>query len=199
MRILRPLCIVMTLLLAGCAGSSPSSAESDSSGFWSDLLTFRWFTSAPEVTESGPGDITAETSMQDKEVINKGLNRRYTLLKGMRSEQGRMMTFWQGRIKGQTQLMIQGDKTVQRIEITDPGVKTEGGVHTGVLFSEIYDKAFGNCQKSSGPEIKTIACQAPDSQHISYLFSGEWHGPEALIPPDDVLEKWTLTKIIWQR
>ncbi|MDI5533762.1 DUF1131 family protein, partial [Salmonella enterica subsp. enterica serovar Montevideo] len=29
--------------------------------------------------------------------------------------------------------------------------------------------------------------------------SGEWSGPEGLMPPDDILKNWDVRKIIWRR
>ncbi|EBE3493299.1 DUF1131 family protein, partial [Salmonella enterica] len=45
----------------------------------------------------------------------------------------------------------------------------------------------------------SVECKAEGSQHISYVFSGEWSGPEGLMPPDDVLKNWDVRKIIWRR
>ncbi|MFA2251935.1 DUF1131 family protein, partial [Escherichia coli] len=30
-------------------------------------------------------------------------------------------------------------------------------------------------------------------------FSGEWSGPEGLMPSDDTLKNWKVSKIIWRR
>ncbi|HCC09731.1 MAG TPA: DUF1131 domain-containing protein, partial [Atlantibacter hermannii] len=36
-------------------------------------------------------------------------------------------------------------------------------------------------------------------QHITYVFTGEWRGPEGLMPSDDALKNWKLSKIVWRR
>ncbi|WP_368918656.1 DUF1131 family protein, partial [Citrobacter sp. FDAARGOS_156] len=33
----------------------------------------------------------------------------------------------------------------------------------------------------------------------SYIFSGEWSGPEDIMPSDDTLKAWKVSKIIWRR
>ncbi|MDU3158053.1 MAG: DUF1131 family protein, partial [Hafnia alvei] len=30
-----------------------------------------------------------------------------------------------------------------------------------------------------------------------YVFSGEWSGPEGLMPSDDTLKNWKITQIVW--
>ena len=41
--------------------------------------------------------------------------------------------------------------------------------------------------------------KAEGSQHISYQFSGEWSGHGGLMPSDDTLKNWKVSKIIWRR
>ncbi|VFS78927.1 RpoE-regulated lipoprotein [Raoultella planticola] len=43
-----------------------------------------------------------------------------------------------------------------------------------------------------------VECQADGSQHISYAFTGHWNGPEELMPSDDTLKNWKVSKIIWR-
>lgn len=66
-------------------------------------------------------------------------------------------------------------------------------------FSDLYSKAFGNCQKADSDDNRAVECKAEGSQHISYQFSGEWSGPEGLMPSDDTLKNWKVSKIIWRR
>ena len=44
-----------------------------------------------------------------------------------------------------------------------------------------------------------VECQAEGSQHISYAFTGHWSGPDELMPSDDTLKNWKVSKIIWRR
>lgn len=63
------------------------------------------------------------------------------------------------------------------------------GGKIGTPFSDLYSKAFGHCEPVSSDSHTSVECKAEGSQHISYVFSGEWSGPEGLMPPDDVLKK----------
>lgn len=206
MKTYRPALLLAALMLAGCAGSSsqPDSASSSTwwnpvSWSWSSLSPTHWFGSSLSVTEQGLGDITSSTLMQ-QDVLNDGLKGNYHLRQGMRTADGTIVHFWQGVDSNkQVKVELSGQTTVERIDILDSDVSTASGVKFGTAFSDLYSKAYGVCQKGSGADHASVECKAPGSQHISYLFSGDWNGPESLMPSDDTLKKWTLSKIIWRR
>lgn len=97
-------------------------------------------------------------------------------------------------------MVINGDQgTINRIDVLDSDIPADTGVKIGTPFSDLYSKAFGNCQKADGDDNRAVECKAEGSQHISYQFSGEWSGPEGLMPSDDTLKNWKVSKIIWRR
>ena len=97
-------------------------------------------------------------------------------------------------------LTINGESgTISRIDVRDSNIKAASGVKIGTPFSDIYSKAFGNCQKGSNDNGAVVECKAEGSQHISYAFTGNWSGPEELMPSDDTLKNWKVSKIIWRR
>lgn len=49
----------------------------------------------------------------------------------------------------------------------------------GTPFSELYSKAFGNCEKGASDNGAVVECKAAGSQHISYAFTGHWSGGRA--------------------
>ncbi|RWR00845.1 RpoE-regulated lipoprotein [[Pantoea] beijingensis] len=204
MKFVRPAMIIAALLLAGCA-SSGSQTQSDSSWWnpfskisWSSLSPLNWFGSSLEVTEQGVGDVNGSTTMSES-VLNDALSGKYKLRQGMRSSNGGVVSFWQALEDGKVKLLINGNATVSRVEVMDVAIATQDGTKIGSKFSEHFDKAFGACEKAPGLDSSEIECKAPNSQHIHYVYSGEWHGPEGLMPPDDTLKNWTLSKIIWRR
>ncbi|MEM6161796.1 RpoE-regulated lipoprotein [Erwinia sp. P6884] len=204
MKTVRPALIAAALLLTGCA-SSGSAPEPDSGVTWWNPLTYswsslsplRWFDASLTVTESGVGDVNGSTAM-NLEAVSNGLKGEYRLRKGMRGQNGEVVSFFQAMNDGQVKMEITGDATVSRIDVMDDQVEADGN-KIGTAFSELYSKAYGACRKGTGSDSEGLECKAPGSQHISYLFSGEWHGPEGLIPPDDTLKSWTISKIIWRR
>lgn len=206
MKRLSPAIAIATVLLAGCAGSTSQTESASSSTWWnpvswswSSLAPWHWFGSSLQVSEQGVGDINGSTPMQ-QEALESGLKGNYQLRQGMRTSNGNIVHFWQAvDADKKVKLELTGDNSVNRIDITDSKIATASGVKLGMPFSDLYSKAFNVCHKGEGADSASVECKAPDSQHISYVFSGDWHGPEGLIPSDETLKSWTLSKIIWRR
>lgn len=206
MNIIRPALLAGCVLLAGCATSSSQPASDASATWWnpiswswSSLSPLNWFSSPLQVSEQGVGGVNGTTLLQ-QQALTDGLNGHYQLRQGMRTADGTIVHFWQALDSDkQVKLELTGQSTVSRVDISDSKIATASGVKTGTPFSTLYKKAFDNCQKGSGADSASVECKAPDSQHISYVFSGDWHGPEGLIPADETLQNWTLSKIIWRR
>ncbi|WP_168403989.1 RpoE-regulated lipoprotein [Erwinia amylovora] len=206
MKTFRPALLAACLLLTGCASStsqpestSPSTWWNPVSWSWSTLSPWNWFSSPLQVSEQGVGGINGSTALQ-QQALSDGLNGNYRLRQGMRTADGNIVHFWQAlNSDKQVKLELTGQSTVSRVDISDHTIATASGVKIGTPFSSLYKKAFENCQKASGADSASVECKAPDSQHISYVFSGDWHGPEGLIPSDQTLKNWTISKIIWRR
>jgi len=206
MKAIRPVAIVAALMLAGCAssGSSSSSAAGDSSWWnplswsWSSLSPTHWFGDSLSVSEQGVGAINGATPMTQS-ALEAALGGDYRLRSGMRGDGGAVSRFWQALDGEQVKLVIYGDSRVTRVEVMDKDITSADGSKIGDAVSQHYDKAFGHCQKAPGIDSSDIECKAPGSQHIAYVYHGNWHGPEGLIPSDDTLKSWTLSKIVWQK
>ncbi|EOH6333135.1 MULTISPECIES: RpoE-regulated lipoprotein [Citrobacter] len=191
MKSLRLILCAMPLVLSGC--STLSSVN------WSAANPWNWFGSSTEVTEQGVGTLTASTPLDEK-AITDALDGDYRLRSGMKTQNGNVVRFFEAMKEDKVALVINGDQgTISRIDVLDSDIPSQAGVEIGTPFSDLYSKAFGNCQKATGDDSASVECKAQDSQHISYLFSGEWNGPEGLMPPDDTLKNWKVSKIIWRR
>ncbi|CAH5998918.1 TPA: RpoE-regulated lipoprotein [Citrobacter koseri] len=191
MKSLRLILCAMPLVLSGC--STLSSVN------WSAANPWNWFGSSTEVTEQGVGTLTASTPLDEK-AITDALDGDYRLRSGMKTQNGNVVRFFEVMKEDKVALVINGDQgTISRIDVLDSDIPSQAGVEIGTPFSDLYSKAFGNCQKATGDDSASVECKAQDSQHISYLFSGEWNGPEGLMPPDDTLKNWKVSKIIWRR
>lgn len=200
-----PALIAVALLLAGCASSGSSPQPSNGATWWnpltyswSSLAPWHWFGSSLTVEEQGVGTLNGSTAMTE-EAISDGLNGNYQVRKGMRSDNGNVVTFFQAVKDAKVKVEVSGQSTVDRIEVTDSSIASADGNKIGTPFSDLFRKAFGACQKGTGKDSDGVECNAPGSQHISYVFTGEWHGPEGLMPSDEALQKWTISKIIWQK
>lgn len=191
MKSLRLILCAMPLVLSGC--STLSSVN------WSAANPWNWFGSSTEVTEQGVGALTASTPLDEK-AITDALDGDYRLRSGMKTQNGNVVRFFEAMKEDKVALVINGDQgTISRIDVLDSDIPSQAGVEIGTPFSDLYSKAFGNCQKATGDDSASVECKAQDSQHISYQFSGEWNGPEGLMPPDDTLKNWKVSKIIWRR
>lgn len=191
MKSLRLLVCALPLALTGC--STLSSVN------WSAANPWNWFGSSTEVTEQGVGGITSTTALYEQ-AINDALGGDYRLRSGMKTDNGTIVRYFEALDGDKLALVVNGENgSVSRIDVLDSAIKTDSGVEIGSTFSDIYSKAYGHCQKATGDDSAGVECKAEGSQHISYLFTGEWSGPQDLMPSDDALKNWTLKKIVWRR
>ncbi|MFV0262965.1 MAG: RpoE-regulated lipoprotein [Kluyvera sp.] len=191
MKSLRLLLCALPLALTGC--STLSSVN------WSAAYPWNWFGSSAGVTEQGVGGITGTTALSEQ-AISDALGGDYRLRSGMKAHDGNIVHYFEA-LRGDTLAMvINGDSgTVSRVDVLDDEITAVDGAKIGAPFNTLYDKAYGHCQAATSDESNVVECKAKDSQHISYQFSGSWQGPQGLMPPDDTLKNWTLSKIIWRR
>lgn len=190
MKSLRLLLCALPLALTGCSTMSAVN--------WSAAYPWNWFGSSMEVTEQGVGKLTATTPL-DEQAISDALGGSYRLRSGMKAANGNIVRYFEALKDDKVAMTINGDGgTINRIEVRDSEIKTDRGVQVGTPFSELYSKAFGHCQKGANDNGAVVECQADGSQHISYAFTGHWNGPEELMPSDDTLKNWKVSKIIWR-
>ena len=191
MKSLRLLLCALPVVLTGCSTLSAVN--------WSAAYPWNWFGSSTDVTEQGVGNLTAATPLEQS-AIESALGGDYRLRSGMKTQNGNIVHYFEALKDDQLAMVINGDKsTVTRIEVLDSDVETDSGVKVGTPFSDLYQKAYGNCTSAPNEESVAVECKAEGSQHISYQFSGTWNGPEGLMPSDDALKNWKVSKIIWQQ
>lgn len=190
MKSLRLLLCALPLALTDCSTMSAVN--------WSAAYPWNWFGSSMEVTEQGVGKLTATTPLNEQ-AISDALGGSYRLRSGMKAANGNIVRYFEALKDDKVAMTINGDGgTINRIEVRDSEIKTDRGVQVGTPFSELYSKAFGHCQKGANDNGAVVECQADGSQHISYAFTGHWNGPEELMPSDDTLKNWKVSKIIWR-
>lgn len=202
MKVLPSALLASAILLSGCASSGQGAAPSDSTVHWWNPLTYswssalpwNWFGSSLQVSEQGVGKLNSLTPF-NAEAIGAGLGSDYRLRQGMGTQGGKIENYIQAMKDQKLAMTFYGDGTVQKISILDPKVTTEQGVKLGSSFSALYQKAFGHCQP--GNDSQHVQCKAPNSQHIDYIYHGEFSGPSGIMPADETLKQWTLSEIIW--
>ncbi|MCZ4060523.1 RpoE-regulated lipoprotein [Pantoea sp. LMR881] len=205
MKAVRSTLLIAAVTLGGCASSGSGTDSSQQVSWWNPLsyhwssaLPWNWFGASLTVTDQGVGGLNATTAMTES-AIKEALNGQYDLRQGMRSQNGQVVSFWQAREDDKVQLVIYGQSQVERIEVMDRNITSSDGSKIGDAFGDKYSKAYNNCTLSAGLDNRDVECRVPASEHLRYVYSGEWHGPEGLMPSDDTLKSWKMSKIIWRR
>ncbi|WP_238795392.1 RpoE-regulated lipoprotein [Proteus terrae] len=189
-----PLCLsASVLLLSGCSSMGRMS--------FSALNPMNWFSNNTlTVSANGLGNITNSTKITESEIKNE-LGSSFNYREGMEMQGSDTIVVVQALEDKNVQVAFYGKEkaTVEKIEVFDAKATTDWGITMGTPFKDIYKKAFGACSKGPKDEKqRTILCQSTEAKSVSYVFSGQWDGPDGLMPPDEVLSNWTLTQIIWQ-
>ena len=163
MKSLRVMLCALPLALTGCSTMSAVN--------WSAAYPWNWFGASTEVTEQGVGKLTASTPLNEQ-AISDALGSDYRLRSGMKTDKGNIVHYFEALKNNSVALTINGDNgAISRIDVRDADIKTASGVKIGTPFSDLYSKAFGNCQKGSHDNGAVVECQAEGSQHISYAFT----------------------------
>lgn len=191
MKSLRLLVCTLPFMLAGCSTLSAVN--------WSAAYPWNWFGSSAEITEQGVAGLDGSTPM-DEQAMSDALGSDYHLRSGMKMHNGNIVHYYEVLHGDTVAMIINGDKgTISRIDVLDNQISTDNDVRVGTIFSDLYDKAYGHCETAVVEEHNVVECKAKESTHIHYQFAGSWQGPQELMPPDDMLKNWAVSKIIWQR
>ena len=168
MKSLRLMLCALPLALTGCSTMSAVN--------WSAAYPWNWFGASTEVTEQGVGKLTASTPLNEQ-AISDALGSDYRLRSGMKTDKGNIVHYFEALKDNSVALTINGDNgTISRIDVRDAEIKTASGVKIGTPFSDLYSKAFGNCQKGSNDNGAVVECQAEGSQQ-SASGASVWRQP----------------------
>ncbi len=152
MKSLRVMLCALPLALTGCSTMSAVN--------WSAAYPWNWFGASTEVTEQGVGKLTASTPLNEQ-AISDALGSDYRLRSGMKTDKGNIVHYFEALKNNSVALTINGDNgAISRIDVRDADIKTASGVKIGTPFSDLYSKAFGNCQKGSHDNRAVVECQA---------------------------------------
>lgn len=188
---IRVVLLLVPFLITGCSTVSSFS--------FSKLSPLSWFGSNPALSDAGLGDISSVTPLNE-ESLNKTLNGDYRLRKGMEISAGQTITFYQAMDGTNVKLVFYGNAqdNVERIDVMDKAIKTDAGTKLGTAFSQLFEKAYNVCEVGVDDNVGSVVCNSPESKHITYIFSGEWMGSSSIMPPDDKLKTWTISKMVWR-
>lgn len=150
------------------------------------------------LTEKGFLGLNGETQLS-KNAVSNVLDDKYHLISGVSMKNKEIQKVIQARQNDKLKLNFyaNAEGKLVSIESFDPKIKTKQ-LAIGSKFSKLYQKAFNHCQLGFVDEQHTeVECLDPKEKNIRYTFTGQWKGPSNLIPSDDQLKSWTVSKITW--
>lgn len=178
----------LSLLLTGCSSWWSSNSIIDNDG--------RWI-----ISDAGVGPITAETQFKQSE-LQKAFGDNYKVISGMEINSKKLSHFYNINTleNNNTIMKIIGNTkdNIEQIETASDQVIHQN-IHIGSYFHQLYRQAItGNCRQITNEEAGAIICDSPKSKHVHYIFKGQSDNFDSLLPPNDELMDWKITKIIWQ-
>ncbi len=86
-------------------------------------------------------------------------------------------------------------KQIASVTVHHREVTAQKSFRIGDVFSAIFTST-DSCKAAEQEQAGNILCEAPNSQHIYYLFSSS--RPSDVVPPMHELKTWHLSEIIWK-
>lgn len=177
----------LSLLLTGCSSWWSSNSIIDNDG--------RWI-----ISDTGVGPITAETQFKQNE-LQKAFGDNFKVISGMGINSEKVSHFFNINTRDNHTIMkIIGDSkgNIEGIETQSDQVIHQN-IHVGSYFHQLYKQAItGNCKHITNEDAGTVLCDSPNSKHVHYIFNGQTGNFDSLLPPNEELMDWKITKIIWQ-
>ena len=153
-----------------------------------------------DVTTTGVGPIDGQTpyDLAHLEGILKG----YIVATGNSSLDGRSVSTYRVLLENDEMLEIfpGGDSiTIGRVMVKSPDVLDTNGNHVGRIFTDVFGEAPpAGITPGMSEFTGNILCPAPGLSNVTYVFHGDWTGPAGIIPPQNVLDTWTIRYILWK-
>lgn len=181
----RTLCATALLIAAACdAGNQPGNTAQA--------------TSLPpiELSASRVGGITAETPFT-VEAIGEAFPHR-EVAEEKRSTEGEVYSVIAVREDERILLTVNPKHgKVDSIIVTSDKVNNTLGHTIGSRFTAVYEGEATPCSPGQEELSGRVLCPAPVASNMTYIFEGEWHGPDGMLPPSEVLDQWHLSQVVW--
>jgi hypothetical protein len=150
--------------------------------------------------EEGIGPITARTPFQVAAL--RRLLPEYSVARSRSGSEGEEFPVITVSRSGETLLVINPDGTggdIASVVVTAKGIKTRSGVTVGSGFTEaLAGQTPKRCVAGEEEMSGSVICPAPKSRHITYVFRGEYDGPDGQLPPLPVLRSWRISQLVWR-
>ena len=120
--------------------------------------------------------------------------------KGIR-QKVKSIQLYSANIGDETLLTINPDLNKQHIHsvvVESNKISTNLGYKIGMKYLHIKtDIIASRCIPGIEEMSGDIICLAKSAKTISYIFSGDWSGPDGELPPQHTLNSWRLSKLLW--
>ncbi|QFT78520.1 DUF1131 family protein [Erythrobacter sp. THAF29] len=96
-------------------------------------------------------------------------------------------------------LISDGRGRIAAIEIHNSQISNWLGPRVGEAHRPLQQNLqLGSCRAGQETHSGSVICTAAETDRITYVFSGRWNGPDGRMPPDNALDGWTISHIIWK-
>jgi hypothetical protein len=155
----------------------------------------------PSVSDLGVGSITQETPFNIHQVTLAFPN--YSVVEELNFQEGEQYPIISVSKGANTLITINPSldlKSIYSVVVEDNLINNSLNHRLGTLFSDIFadeNKEF-KCQAGAEEMSGKVLCLAPGASKLLYQFAGKWTGPDAQLPPKEILSGWALETIIWK-
>ena len=187
--------LVITASLTACSEEITSASTTE------DTKTTKETSNRHSISDLGVGAITSATPFNIHQVTLAFPN--YSVVEELNFQEGEQYPIISVSKGANTLITINPTldlKSIYSIVVEDNLINNSLNHRLGTLFSDIYadvNKAY-KCQAGADEMSGKVLCLAPTASNLLYQFAGSWNGPDAQLPPKEVLLGWALETIIWK-
>jgi hypothetical protein len=153
-----------------------------------------------EITDSSVGPLDGQTPF-DREQLQDAL-KGYMVTIGSNELDGRIVNTYRVALDGVQLIEIyptSDNASIGRIAVLSPDLEDPNGNHVGSVFSATFgDQPPPALTPGMSEFTGDVLCPAPGLSNVTYVFQGDWTGPAGVIPPQNVLDTWSVRCIIWK-
>lgn len=157
------------------------------------------FASELSVSDEGLGAISTDTRFDQKEI--QGLLHGYVVKSEKESPLEDAYTVFVIMDHKSRLATIQSTldaKKILCIRVTSNKVNNALGPRVGMEYGSIYeDVIHDSCIPGTDALSGQVICHAPNSKFISYVFKGQYAGPNGAVPDIVNLKTFVLNEIVW--
>jgi hypothetical protein len=92
-----------------------------------------------------------------------------------------------------------GGTAIDRVAVLSPEITDPNGNHVGSGYTSVFaETPPQNVIPGMSEYTGHVLCPAPGLSNITYIFHGDYTGPPGVVPPQNVLDSWSIKVILWK-